>query len=320
MRDAVICEPLRTPGGPLRRSVPRRAGGRPGRRRDPPSWWRAPAWRPRTSTTCSSASATPTARPRASAAWPPSTPICPSRSPGYQLDRRCGSGLQTIINAAMQVQTGASEIVLAGGVESMSQSEFYTTAMRWGAGAENVVMYDRLARGRVTSGGVNYPVPGGMLETAENLRREYQIPRQEQDEFSLRSHQRAVAAQEKGGLRRRDRPDHGPRAQGRHGRQRRRAPAPGHHARVPGQAAPGDAPPGCRRHGHRRQFERPERRRLGLPRHLPREGRRARAPSPGPPAVVGRGRRGAGADGHRARSRPRPRRSSGPACHWPTSP
>jgi acetyl-CoA C-acetyltransferase len=117
---------------------------------------------------------------------------------GYQLDRRCGSGLQTIINAAMQVQTGASDIVLAGGVESMSQSEFYTTAMRWGAGSENVVMYDRLARGRVTSGGVNYPVPGGMLETAENLRREYKIPRQEQDELSLRSHQRAVAAQEKG--------------------------------------------------------------------------------------------------------------------------
>jgi acetyl-CoA C-acetyltransferase len=117
---------------------------------------------------------------------------------GYQLDRRCGSGLQTIINAAMQVQTGASDVVLAGGVESMSQSEFYTTAMRWGAGSENVVMYDRLARGRVTSGGVNYPVPGGMLETAENLRREYEIPRQEQDEFSLRSHQRAVAAQEKG--------------------------------------------------------------------------------------------------------------------------
>jgi acetyl-CoA C-acetyltransferase len=98
----------------------------------------------------------------------------------------------------MQVQTGASDVVLAGGVESMSQSEFYTTAMRWGAGSEDVVMYDRLARGRVTSGGVNYPVPGGMLETAENLRREYRIPRQEQDEFSLRSHQRAVAAQEKG--------------------------------------------------------------------------------------------------------------------------
>jgi acetyl-CoA C-acetyltransferase len=117
---------------------------------------------------------------------------------GYQLDRRCGSGLQTILNAAMQVQTGASDVVLAGGVESMSQSEFYTTAMRWGAGSENVVMFDRLARGRVTAGGVNFPVPGGMLETAENLRREYQIPREEQDEFSLRSHRRAVEAQEKG--------------------------------------------------------------------------------------------------------------------------
>ena len=117
---------------------------------------------------------------------------------GYQLDRRCGSGLQAVINAAMQVQTGASEVMLAGGAESMSQVEYYTTAMRWGARAENVPMFDRLARGRVTSGGVNYPVPGGMLETAENLRREYAIGRKEQDEYALRSHQRAVEAQQKG--------------------------------------------------------------------------------------------------------------------------
>ncbi len=117
---------------------------------------------------------------------------------GYQLDRRCGSGLQSIINAAMQVQTGASEIVLAGGVESMSQAEYYTTAMRWGARSEHVSMFDRLARGRVTAGGVHHPVPGGMIETAENLRREYRISREEQDELALRSHQRAVAAQQKG--------------------------------------------------------------------------------------------------------------------------
>ena len=117
---------------------------------------------------------------------------------GYQLDRRCGSGLQAVINAAMQVQTGVSEIVLAGGVESMSQAEYYTTAMRWGARSESVQMFDRLARGRVTAGGMNHPVPGGMLETAENLRREFRIPRQEQDEFSLGSHRRAVAAQDKG--------------------------------------------------------------------------------------------------------------------------
>src|SRR5271155_5888284 len=117
---------------------------------------------------------------------------------GYQLDRRCGSGLQAVINASMLVQTGASEVVIAGGVESMSQVEYYTTSMRWGSRAENVTMYDRLARGRVTAGGMNYPVPGGMLETAENLRREFGIGRREQDELALASHQRAVAAQQKG--------------------------------------------------------------------------------------------------------------------------
>jgi acetyl-CoA C-acetyltransferase len=57
---------------------------------------------------------------------------------------------------------------------------------------------DRLARSRVTAGGWRHPVPGGMLETAENLRREYGIPRDEQDELALRSHQLAVAAQRDG--------------------------------------------------------------------------------------------------------------------------
>jgi acetyl-CoA C-acetyltransferase len=122
----------------------------------------------------------------------------PITVPGSQVDRRCGSGLQAIINASMQVQTGASDVVIAGGVESMSQVEFYSTAMRWGARSDQELMSDRLARARVTAGGKNYPVPGGMIETAENLRREYGLSRQEQDEFALRSHQRAVAAQEQG--------------------------------------------------------------------------------------------------------------------------
>ena len=115
--------------------------------------------------------------------------------PGYQLDRRCGSGLQAILNAAMQVQTGVSDLVLAGGAESMSQAEFYTTGVRWGVRGGETALHDRLARGRVTAGGMNYPVPGGMLETAENLRREYGIPRREQDELALGSHRKAVAAQ-----------------------------------------------------------------------------------------------------------------------------
>jgi acetyl-CoA C-acetyltransferase len=122
----------------------------------------------------------------------------PVEVPGVQVDRRCGSGLQAVIWAVMQVQAGASDVVVAGGAESMSQVEFYSPSVRWGPGGEQIIFHDRLGRARVTAGGLHHPVPGGMLETAENLRREYQISRAEQDEFALRSHQRAVAAQEAG--------------------------------------------------------------------------------------------------------------------------
>jgi acetyl-CoA C-acetyltransferase len=118
---------------------------------------------------------------------------------GLQIDRRCGSGLQAVLYAALQVQTGASNVVLAGGAESMSNAAFYSTALRWGTKAgPGVLLHDSLARGRVTAGGVNFPVPGGMLETAENLRREYAISRTEQDEFAVQSHQRAAAAEAAG--------------------------------------------------------------------------------------------------------------------------
>jgi acetyl-CoA C-acetyltransferase len=122
---------------------------------------------------------------------------------GLQLDRRCGSGLQAVLYAAMQVRAGASDVVLAGGAESMSNASFYSTSMRWGAASTKgalpgVLLHDSLARGRVTAGGVHFPVPGGMLETAENLRREYGIPREEQDEYAVRSHRRAAAARDEG--------------------------------------------------------------------------------------------------------------------------
>jgi len=154
--------------------------------------------------------------------------------PGLQIDRRCGAGLQAIMLGCMQVQTGASELVLAGGAESMSQAEFYAMGIRWGvkggveladrlsrprvtAGgqrhvveggmietAENVrreygiSRADRLSRPRVTAGGQRHVVEGGMIETAENVRREYGISRADQDELALRSHQRAVAALQDG--------------------------------------------------------------------------------------------------------------------------
>jgi acetyl-CoA C-acetyltransferase len=88
--------------------------------------------------------------------------------------------------------------VIAGGAESMSQAEYYATGVRWGARSGAIALADRLARGRVTAGGTSHPVPGGMIETAENVRRRYAISRAEQDEFALRSHERAVSAQRDG--------------------------------------------------------------------------------------------------------------------------
>ncbi len=124
----------------------------------------------------------------------------PIEVPGYQLDRRCSSGLQAILNASMLVQTENADVVIAGGVESMSGAEFYSNESRWGARYGSVTFHDRLARARVTiSPDERFgPIPGGMVETAENLAREYEIARTEQDEYALRSHQRAVAAQTEG--------------------------------------------------------------------------------------------------------------------------
>ncbi|RBY97989.1 acetyl-CoA C-acyltransferase [Blastococcus sp. TF02-8] len=198
MRDAVICEPLRTPvggfGGSLRdvpvqelaatviRALMERSGLPPESvddvllghcypTMDAPAIGRV-------------------------AALDAGLPVTAS---GLQIDRRCGSGLQAVLYAAMQVQSGTSDVVLAGGAESMSNAPFYSTAMRWGVKAgPGVLLQDGLARGRVTAGGQNHPVPGGMLETAENLRREYRISREAQDEYAVRSHQRAAAATEAG--------------------------------------------------------------------------------------------------------------------------
>ena len=117
---------------------------------------------------------------------------------GMQLDRRCGSGLQAVIDAAMRVQTDVADLVIAGGAESMSQAEHYALGLRFGFKGDSTPLADRIARGRVTAGGKLHPVPGGMLETAENLRKEYSISRAAQDELALMSHQRAVAAHREG--------------------------------------------------------------------------------------------------------------------------
>ena len=119
----------------------------------------------------------------------------PIEVPGYQLDRRCSSGLQAIMNVAMLVQTENADVVIAGGVESMSSAEYYVTGARWGGRLGSMTMHDRLVRARETlSPEERFGLISGTIETAENLAKQYEIPRPAQDEYALQSHQRAVAA------------------------------------------------------------------------------------------------------------------------------
>ncbi len=123
----------------------------------------------------------------------------PLEVPGYQLDRRCGSGLQAVVNAAMMIESGHADVVVAGGCESMSNVEHYTTALRGGVKAGNVELWDRLTRGRLMSQPIErFGVITGMIETAENLAKDYSITREEADAFAVRSHRNAAAAWEAG--------------------------------------------------------------------------------------------------------------------------
>ncbi len=123
----------------------------------------------------------------------------PIEVPGLQIDRRCGGGLQAIVTASMMVESGACDVVLAGGVESMSRIEYYTTDMRWGKRSGTTQFYDRLDRGRERSQPVErFGRISGMIETAENLARDYKISREEADAFAAESHQRAAAAWSEG--------------------------------------------------------------------------------------------------------------------------
>ncbi|WJY97035.1 acetyl-CoA C-acetyltransferase [Corynebacterium fournieri] len=119
--------------------------------------------------------------------------------PGMQLDRRCGSGLQAVATAAAHVASGAAELIIAGGAESMSNTEYTVDGkVRWGVKGGTMELKDRLQEGREQAGGKHHPIPGGMIETAENLREEYSITRERQDKLAVASHTRAAAAQDAG--------------------------------------------------------------------------------------------------------------------------
>ncbi|MFD9661352.1 acetyl-CoA C-acetyltransferase [Rhodococcus sp. NPDC059968] len=118
---------------------------------------------------------------------------------GLQTDRRCGTGLQALVTASMMVQTGAADVVLAGGVESMSNIEHYTTGARWGTRAGSLNLYDRLDRGRERSQPEwRFGKISGMIETAENVAARCGIGREESDAFAAESHVKAHAAWEAG--------------------------------------------------------------------------------------------------------------------------
>lgn len=112
---------------------------------------------------------------------------------GYTIQRQCASGMQAIISAAMQIQTGLSDIVLAGGVEAMSSSPYILKQHRFG---------QRLQHGEIRDSVwevLEDPIHGIMMgETAENLAGIHSITREEQDEYAVLSHERAMKAMENG--------------------------------------------------------------------------------------------------------------------------
>lgn len=118
----------------------------------------------------------------------------PQTVPAFTVNQACGSGLKAIILAAQEVMLGRADAVLAGGTESMSRVPYFAEGARWGMRLGNTQLVDGMYRD-----GFADPLSGMLMgETAENLARQYEISREEQDRFALRSQQRAQAAIESG--------------------------------------------------------------------------------------------------------------------------
>jgi acetyl-CoA C-acetyltransferase len=114
----------------------------------------------------------------------------PETVPALTVNQACGSGLQAIILAAQQILLGQADVVLAGGTESMSRVPYFAEGARWGMRMDHTELVDGMYRD-----GFSDPLSGLLMgETAENLARQYEISREEQDEYALRSQQRAEAA------------------------------------------------------------------------------------------------------------------------------
>lgn len=120
----------------------------------------------------------------------------PEAVPAYTVNQACGSGLKAIILAAQEIMLDRADAVLTGGTESMSRVPYFADGARWGMRMGNMQLVDGMYRD-----GFNDPLSGLVMgQTAENLARQYEISRTEQDEFALRSQQRAQTAIESGRL------------------------------------------------------------------------------------------------------------------------
>ena len=117
----------------------------------------------------------------------------PSEVPAVTIQRQCSSAMQSVIFGAQQIQCGDSQIVLAGGTESMSTAPYVLNAARWGQRLQHGEMTDAMWE-LLYSGSRALGDPMIMGETAENLAEKYGISREEQDEVALRSHNNAEAA------------------------------------------------------------------------------------------------------------------------------
>jgi 3-oxoadipyl-CoA thiolase len=122
----------------------------------------------------------------------------PTHVAGQTVNRLCGSGLQAVNSAAQAIQTSAGDTFVAGGVESMTRAPFVMGKAET-AFSRNATIYDTTIGWRFVNprlAAMHYPY--GMGETAENVAEKYGVSREDQDAFALRSHQRAVAAQQSG--------------------------------------------------------------------------------------------------------------------------
>ena len=114
----------------------------------------------------------------------------PETVPAFTVNQACGSGIKAIILAAQEIMLGRADAVLAGGTESMSRVPYFAEGARWGMRMGNTQLVDGMYRD-----GFNDPLSGLMMgQTAEKLARQHEISREEQDEFALRSQQKAEAA------------------------------------------------------------------------------------------------------------------------------